>query len=361
MRTVSVRLGKRSYQARIGHDLLGWAGKWLRLIMPTVEKAALITNPEIDRLYGAMVKQGLEREGFKTAVLLVPEGEEHKSLDTAAKLYAGLQAIHAERTTPILAMGGGVIGDLAGFVAATYMRGLPLVLLPTTLLAQVDSSLGGKTAVDHGPVKNNIGVFHQPLLVIADTSALRSLPQAEVSNGLAEVIKYGMIRDAAFFNLLEKNMQKIRAFEDPLLEEAVARSAGIKAAIVAKDERDTGIRNILNFGHTIGHALESASDFKIRHGQAVATGMLKASAIACRLGIFPRSQLIRLKNLLLQAGLPLTMPRLDMSRVIAAMQQDKKVLNGKIRFILPRSIGKVFISNDVSFALAVEVMESSDD
>jgi 3-dehydroquinate synthase len=361
LRTVRVSLGKRSYEARIGHDLLGWAGKWLRQVMPSAEKAALITNPEIDRLYGAMVKQGLEKEGFKIATLLVPEGEEHKTLDTAAKLYAGLQAVHAERSTPILAMGGGVIGDLAGFVAATYMRGLPLVLLPTTLLAQVDSSLGGKTAVDHGPVKNNIGVFHQPLLVIADTFALRSLPQAEVSNGLAEVIKYGMIRDGAFFKLLEKNIEKIRAFEDPLLEEAVARSAAIKAAIVSKDERDAGIRNILNFGHTIGHAVESASDFRIRHGQAVATGMVKASAIACRLGLFPRSQLNRLKNLLLQAGLPVTMPEVEMARVIAAMEHDKKVQGGKVRFILPRSIGRVFIANEVSFALAVEVMEGGDD
>jgi 3-dehydroquinate synthase len=361
LRTVRIKLGKRSYEARIGHDLLGQAGKWLREFMPSGDKAMLITNPAVDRLYGAPLKQALEKQGFKTATLLVPEGEEHKSLDTAAKLYAGLQAVHAERTTPILAMGGGVIGDLAGFVAATYMRGLPLVLLPTTLLAQVDSSLGGKTAVDHGPVKNNIGVFHQPLLVIADTSTLRSLPQSEVSNGLAEVIKYGMIRDSAFFKLLEKNMQKIRAFEDPLLEEIVARSAAIKAGIVSKDERDTGLRNILNFGHTIGHAVESASNFKIRHGQAVATGMVKASAIACRLGIFPQRQFIRLKNLLLLAGLPITMPLVDMSRVIAAMEHDKKVQNAKIRFILPRSIGKVFISNEVSFALAVEVMESSDD
>ncbi len=361
MRTVRVRLGKRSYQARIGPDLLGWAGKWLREIMPSGEQAALITNPDVDRLYGVLLKQGLEKQGFKTATLLVPEGEEHKSLDTAARLYAGLQAVHAGRSTPILALGGGVIGDLAGFVAATYMRGLPLVLLPTTLLAQVDSSLGGKTAVDHGALKNNIGVFHQPLLIIADTSTLRSLPQAEVSNGLAEVIKYGMICDRSFFGLLEKNMQKTRAFEDPLLEEAVARSAAIKAGIVAKDERDTGLRNILNFGHTIGHAVESASDFKIKHGQAVATGMVKASSIACRMGIFPRPQLIRLKNLLLQAGLPVTMPRVDMSRVISAMEHDKKVQNGKIRFILPRAIGKVFISNEVSFALAVEVMESADD
>lgn len=361
MRTVRVKLGKRSYEVRIGHDLLGQAGKWLRLIMPSADKAVLITNPDVDVLHGALLRQGLEKQGFKTATLLVPEGEEHKTLDTAAKLYAGLQAVHAERTTPILALGGGVIGDLAGFVAATYMRGLPLVSLPTSLLAQVDSSLGGKTAVDHGPVKNNIGAFHQPMLVVADTFALHSLPQAEVSNGLAEVIKYGMIRDSAFFSMLEKNMQKIRAFEDPLLEEVVARSAAIKAGIVARDERDTGLRNILNFGHTIGHAIEAASDFRVRHGQAVAMGMVKACAIACRMGIFPHAQLLRLKNLLLQAGLPVTMPRLDMTRVIAAMEHDKKVQNGKIRFILPRSIGKVFISKDVSFALAIEVVEGSDD
>jgi len=358
LRTVKVRTGgNKSYDVRIGGGLLCQAGRWTKEIFPG-RMAIIISNPDVDRLYGDMVRQGLEKEGFKTVTLLVAEGEQHKSLDTAAKLYAGLQKAHAERSTPVLALGGGVIGDLAGFVAATYMRGLPLVALPTTLLAQVDSSLGGKTAVDHGPVKNNIGVFHHPGLVIADTFTLGGLPQAEVSNGLAEVIKYGMIRDRPFFNLLEKKIDGIRAIEDALLEDVVQRCAYIKARIVEKDERDTGLRNILNFGHTIGHAIEAASDFRIKHGPAVAIGMVKASVISNRLGIFPSKDLARLKDLLLRAGLPVRMPPVDMAKVLHAMDHDKKVVNGKIRFILPRRIGRVFISSDVSFALAIEVIES---
>lgn len=357
MRTVRIRPGRVSYDVRIGGGLLYHTGRWVRERFAG-EKAVIISNPDVDRLYGGMVRQALEKESFKTVTLLVAEGEQHKSLDTAARLYGGLQNARAERSTPVLALGGGVIGDLAGFVAATYMRGLPLVALPTTLLAQVDSSLGGKTAVDHGPVKNNIGVFHHPELVIADTFTLNSLPPKEVSNGLAEVIKYGMIRDRPFFSLLEKKMAGIRGLEDALLEEVVQRCVYIKARIVEKDERDTGLRNILNFGHTIGHAVEAASDFRIGHGQAVAIGMVKASAISNRLGIFPSRDLARLKDLLLQAGLPVHMPRVDMSRVLHAMNHDKKVVDGKTRFILPQRIGRVFISSDVSFALAVEVLEN---
>ncbi len=360
MRTVRIRLGgKRGYDVRIGGGLLGHVGEWVRNELPG-QKAIVISNPDVDRLFGGMVRQSLEKEGFKPVTLLVAEGEQHKSLDTAARLYAGLQNAHAERSTPVLALGGGVIGDLAGFVAATYMRGLPLVALPTTLLAQVDSSLGGKTAVDHGPVKNNIGVFHHPELVISDTYTLSSLPQNEVSNGLAEVIKYGMIRDRPFFNLLDKKIAAIRALEDDLLQEVVQRCAYIKARIVEKDERDNGLRNILNFGHTIGHAIEAASDFRIGHGQAVALGMVKASAISNRLGIFPSGDLARLKDLLLRAGLPVRMPPIDMARVLRAIDHDKKVVNGKTRFILPQRIGRVFISSDVSFALAVEVLERDD-
>jgi len=358
LRTVKVRLGgKQSYDVHIGGGLLGYAGRWTRNSRAG-EKAIIISNPDIDGLYGVMVRQGLEKEGFRTVTLLIAEGEQHKSLDTAARLYAGFQNAHAERSTPVLALGGGVIGDLAGFVSATYMRGLPLIALPTTLLAQVDSSLGGKTAVDHGTVKNNIGVFHHPELVIADTFTLSSLPQSEISNGLAEVIKYGMIRDRPLFNLLDKKIAGVRALEDELLEEVVQRCVSIKAHIVEKDERDTGLRNILNFGHTIGHAIEAASDFKIRHGQAVAVGMVKASTISNRMGIFPSKDLARLKDLLLRAGLPVHMPKVDMARVLRAIDHDKKVVNGKVRFILPKRIGNVFISSDVSFALAVEVLET---
>lgn len=361
LRKVKVRLGSRSYEAVIGPDLLGQAGILLRQKLPAANRALAVTNPEIDALYGPMLRHGLEKQGFKTSMLLVPEGEENKTLDSAARLYTGLQAIHTERGIPIVALGGGVIGDLAGFVAATYMRGLPLIMLPTSLLAQVDSSIGGKTAVDHGPVKNNIGVFYQPSLVISDTSTLRSLPQAELSNGLAEIIKYGMIRDPGLFRFLEKNMDRLRALEAPYLEEAVTRSAAIKASIVSRDEKDTGLRNILNFGHTIGHAIESASRFHIKHGHAVALGMVKACAISVRLGFLREHSLARLKKLLAQAGLPVSMPNVDIAHVLSAMQHDKKVQDGKARFILPRAIGRVFISDDVSFAIAAEVLESSDD
>ena len=360
MRIVRVKLGRRGYDVRIGRELLGQVGAWLRPMLPC-DKAVIITNPTVDRLYGDLLKRGLDQAGYKPALLLVPEGEEHKSLDTAARLYAGLQAAHTDRTTPILALGGGVIGDLAGFVAATYMRGLPVVQIPTTLLAQVDSAIGGKTAVDHGPIKNNIGIFHQPSLVVSDTLTLPSLPPIEVSNGLAEVIKYAMIRDRAFFGLIERNLDNIRSFDNVVLEEIVVRSASIKAAVVAKDEKDTGLRNILNFGHTIGHAIESASDFRIKHGQAISIGMVSASVIANKLGIFKAKDLARLKKLLLAAGLPVAVPRLDLARVFRAMEHDKKVRNGRIRFILPRSIGKVFIADDVSFALAIEVLERNNE
>jgi len=360
LRIVRVRLGRRGYDIRIGQDLLGQVGAWLRQLC-SGDKAVIITNPVVDGLYGDMLKRSLDKHGFKMTVLLVPDGEEQKSLDTAARLYAGMQAAHAERSTPVLAPGGGVIGDLAGFVAATYMRGLPLISLPTTLLAQVDSSIGGKTAVDHGPLKNSIGVFHQPALVVSDTSTLRSLPPLEVSNGLAEVIKYGVILDRALFGFIEKNIEKIRALESPLLEEVVVRSAAIKARIVEKDERDSGLRNILNFGHTVGHAIETASDFKIRHGQAVSIGMVSAAVISNKLGILKARELGRLKNLLMAAGLPVGVPRLDITRIIRAIEHDKKVFNGKIRFILPRSIGKVFIANDVSFALVIDVLERNNE
>lgn len=358
MRIVKVKLGNRGYEIRIGRDLLGHVGKWLREKMAG-DKVVIVTNPVVDNLHGDSLKRGLDKSGFKPAVLMVPEGEEQKSLDTAARLYAGMQSVHAERSTPVIALGGGVIGDLAGFVAATYMRGLPLVSLPTTLLAQVDSSIGGKTAVDHGPIKNNIGVFHQPMLVIADIYTLNSLPPLEVSNGLAEVIKYAVIQDREFFTLLEKNLDRVRSFDNTLLEEVIVRSATIKARIVEKDEKDTGLRNTLNFGHTVGHALESASDYRMKHGQAVAVGMVTAAVISNKLGIFPAKDLMRLKNLLMEAGLPVGVPRLDMARIIKAMEHDKKIHNGKIKFILPRKIGKVFVSDNVSFALAIEVLEGN--
>jgi len=263
---------------------------------------------------------------------------------------------YAERTTPILALGGGVIGDLAGFVAATYLRGVPLVQIPTTLLAQVDSSIGGKVAVDHGQVKNIIGAFYQPRLVVSDTATLLTLPAEELSDGLAEVIKYAVIWDKGFFTYLEENLDKIRSLDTGALEEVVFKSVKIKAEIVEKDERDLGLRSILNYGHTVGHAIEAASDFTVSHGPAVAIGMIIAGRISNKLGIFSKDEQIRLKRIIQRAGLPIEIPHLNVERIIQAMKHDKKILQGRIRFVLPKSTGNVFISDEVTPSLIEQVL-----
>ena len=256
MRKIGVRLGSNSYNIHIGSGLLMQTGHLLKE-NGFAGTLVIITNPIVKRLYGSALKQNLAKEGFKITVLQVPDGEEQKSLEVAARLYTDLSNLYCERTTPILALGGGVIGDLTGFVAATYMRGVPLIQIPTTLLAQVDSSIGGKAALDHGQLKNKIGAFYQPRLVISDISTLRTLPTKEFIGGLAEVIKYAVIRDKEFFAYLERNIDQIKSLDERLLEEIVYRSSQIKAEIVEKDEKDLGLRNILNYGHTVGHAIES--------------------------------------------------------------------------------------------------------
>ncbi|MFC2017597.1 3-dehydroquinate synthase [Chloroflexota bacterium] len=355
MREVKVRLGSNSYDIYIGSGLLmqtahrlkenGFAGKLV-----------IVTNPIVRRLYGNALKRNLAQEGFKVAFLQVPDGEEQKSLELAGRLYNELANLYAERTTPILALGGGVIGDLTGFVAATYSRGVPLIQIPTTLLAQVDSSIGGKVAVNHGQLKNKIGAFYQPRLVISDISTLRTLPTKELSNGLAEVIKYGVIGDKEFFTYLEKNFDRIKSLDEEVLEEIVCRSSQIKARIVEKDERDSGLRNILNYGHTVGHAIESASDFKVEHGTAVALGMLAAGRISNRLGLLGKNELARLKGIIQRADLATKLPNLEVTRIIQAIKHDKKILRGKIRFILPRALGNVFITDEVSLSLVEQVL-----
>ncbi len=357
MRKVEVRLASNGYEIRIGSGILPRLGGWLKESRFS-GKLVIITHPLLRRLYGDTLKESLTGEGFSVAVLLVPEGEAQKSLETAGRLYGELSAFHAERTTPILALGGGVIGDLAGFVAATYLRGVPLVQIPTTLLAQVDSSIGGKVAVDHGQVKNKIGAFYQPLLVVSDIATLATLPAGELNDGLAEVVKYAVIWDGEFFAYLENNLDRIRALDSSVLEEIVSRSARIKAEVVAKDERDLGLRNILNFGHTIGHAVEAVSGFRVRHGQAVAIGMVAAGRIANRLGVFPDGEQSRLKRLIQGAGLPTEMPSLDVDRVVHFVGHDKKIRQGRIRFILPRGIGEVSVSDEVTPNLIKQVLDS---
>ena len=355
MKKVKVGLGSNSYEIHIGSGVLAHSGRQLKE-SGFSGKLIIITNPIVKRLYGDGLRQELIRQGFKVTIMPVPDGEEQKSLETAGRLYYELSKFYAERTTPILALGGGVIGDLAGFVAATYLRGVPLIQMPTTLLAQVDSSIGGKVAVNHGQLKNKIGVFYQPRLVISDIGTLGTLPQKEVTNGLAEVIKYAVIEDNGLFTYLESNLDGLKSLDSRVLEEVVFRSARIKAGVVEKDEKDLGLRNVLNYGHTIGHAIESASDFKLGHGQAVAIGMLAAARISNRLGIFDKNELLRLRGVIKSAGLPTEIPDLKLEKIIQAIKHDKKILRGRIRFVLPKAIGSVFITDQVSLSLIQEIL-----
>jgi 3-dehydroquinate synthase len=319
--------------------------------MGFTDKAVIITDPTVKKLYGRKLKQSLASSGFKVVLLEVPEGEEQKSLETAGRLYHELTDFYTERTTPILALGGGVIGDLAGFVAATYLRGVPLVQVPTTLLAQGDSSIGGKVAVNHGLLKNKIGAFYHPRLTISDIDTLKTLSPRELSDGLAEIIKHGAIMDREFFSYLEKNLDRIKSLDDRVLERVVSHSAKIKVGVVEKDELDLGLRNILNYGHTVGHAIESASELKVWHGEAVAIGMVVEARISNRLGILDKAEVLRIRNLIAWAGLPVTLPSLKLSRLIQAMRHDKKVSQGRMRFALLKSIGEVFITDKVSLSL----------
>jgi len=355
MKKVKVRLGNNSYHIHIGSGMLEQTGQRLKENGFT-GSLVIITNPIVKGLYGDTLEQNLPKEGFRVTILQVPDGEEQKSLEVAGRLYNELTDSFAERTTPILALGGGVIGDLAGFVAATYLRGVPLIQLPTTLLAQVDSSIGGKVAVDHGQLKNRIGAFYQPRLVIADTATLKTLDTKTLSDGLAEVIKYAVIQDKGLLTYIEDNLDKIRALDDRALEEIVFRSAKIKTEIVEKDEKDLGLRAILNYGHTVGHAIESASDFTVEHGTAVAIGMLAAAKISNRMGILDKNELLRLNRLIQRAGLPTKMPDLKVEEIIQAITHDKKVLRGKVRFILPKSLGSVFITDEVSLSLVRQIL-----
>jgi 3-dehydroquinate synthase len=355
MKIVKVRLGQNSYSIVIGAGILNQTGQMLKEL-GLKEKAVIITNPVVQKLYGKLVYQSLVAAGYKTTVLEVPDGEKYKSLESAGKLYQQLAEFGAERSTPVLALGGGVIGDLAGFVAATYMRGVPFTQLPTTLLAQVDSSIGGKTAVNHGQLKNEIGAFYQPRITISDIATLKTLPPAELTSGLAEVIKHAVIKDEQFFNYLEQNLDRIKALDDNVLETIVMKCAQIKAEIVENDEKDMASRNILNFGHTVGHAVEAVSNFQVAHGQAVAVGMVAAAKIAAELDLMDSVNVTGLERILQKAGLMTRLPKMEINRVIQTMRYDKKVRNDKIRFVLPRSIGQVFITDDVSSTVVEKVL-----
>jgi len=355
MEIVSVKLSNNSYDILIGPGLLMQVPTLLKDIGFS-DKAVIVTDPTVRELYGEDLKQRLVNGGFDILLIEVPKGEEQKSLETAGRLYQELTDFYAERSTPILALGGGVIGDLTGFIASTYMRGVPLVHIPTTLLSQGDSSIGGKTAVNHGQLKNKVGAFYHPILTISDINTLKTLPPREFSDGLAEIIKHGIILDEKFFGYLEQNLDKAKDFDDSTLEKIVSRSVEIKAGVVEKDELDLGLRNILNYGHTVGHAIESVSGLTIWHGEAVAIGMITEARISNRLGKLGSSQVNRLQKVIGKAGLPTQIPDLRTEELIQAMKHDKKITGGRLKFILPSRIGEVFITDEVSQAAVEEVL-----
>lgn len=357
MKTLNVKCSGSPYRMSIGSGVLNIVPDEL-VRLGFSGTIVVVTDETVARLFGDQFERALVRGGFCPRLIVVPPGEERKSLETAGELYSRLNDLGAERSTPLLAFGGGVIGDLTGFVAATYFRGLPLVHVPTTLLSQVDSSIGGKVAVNHGRLKNSVGSFYQPAAVVADTSFLTHLPEREFRNGLAEVIKSAMIRDREFFRYLESSIERVMAREDDAMEYVVALTAGIKAAVVEQDEKDMGLRNILNFGHTVGHGVETASAFSLGHGEAVAVGMVAATLIARSMEMVSSTDLERLRDLIQRVGLPVVIPdSVDSNAVVKAMMHDKKKAMGRLRFILPTGIGEVQMRDDVSAGQVDEALE----
>ncbi len=355
METLTVALGERSYPIHIGAGLLERA-ELIASRLPQ-NKVAIVTNTTVAPLYLARLRRALDAQGVDAVPITLPDGEAYKNWDTLNQIFDALLNNRCERGTTLVALGGGVIGDLTGFAAAVYQRGAPFLQVPTTLLAQVDSSVGGKTAINHPLGKNMIGAFYQPLAVIADTDTLATLPARELSAGLAEVIKYGLIREPAFFNWLESNIQRLVRREPEALAYAIERSCSTKAEIVALDEREEGLRALLNFGHTFGHAIEAGLGFGAwLHGEAVAAGMVLAARLSQKLGLIGADEVSRTCRLLSAAGLPIDAPELGVERYLELMGHDKKVRGGRNRFILLRQIGGAFVSEDVGRAALADVL-----
>ena len=349
MESLRVELGDRGYDILIGEGLLASLGERLKPVCAGA-RVAVLSNHTVWGLYGAEARRSLTEAGLEPAEVVIPDGEEHKGLLWMEIILGEFLKHGIDRTCTIVALGGGVVGDMAGFAAASYMRGIRFVQVPTTLLAQVDSSVGGKTGVNHPLGKNMIGAFWQPSLVLADLSTLKTLPARELRAGLAEVIKYGVIRDAEFFEFLANSKDEIMALAPTALTHIVKRSCQIKAEIVAEDEREGGIRAVLNFGHTIGHAIETVTGYsKLLHGEAIAIGMVYAARLSAKVGQMPEADAIRVEELIRLYGLPHQIPADVLpSALMDAMARDKKSVAGEVRFVLPKSLGSV------EFGVAVE-------
>jgi 3-dehydroquinate synthase len=354
MESLRVALGERSYPIHIGAGILDDPA----LYAPYVGggSAAIVSNDVVAPLYMARVRKALQASG-RVAEIVVPDGEQAKGWDSLERVVDALLAARCGRDTLIVALGGGVVGDLAGFAAAVYQRGVAFLQVPTTLLAQVDSSVGGKTAINHARGKNMIGAFHQPRAVICDVATLGTLPERELRAGIAEVIKHGLALDLEFVQWLERDIERLVAREPAALAYAVRRSCELKAAIVAADEREAGVRALLNFGHTFGHAIEAGTGYGTwLHGEAIAAGMVMAAELSARAGALARQDVERVRKLLRRAGLPVTGPALSGERLLELMALDKKSARGRVRFVLLSSIGKAELRGDVDQRLVSEAI-----
>jgi 3-dehydroquinate synthase len=341
---VKVSLADRSYDIRIKPGIVREIGRCLTHLGLSGQ-VAIVTNAAVGRRYGPAIRRSLTGAGYRPLTITIPEGEAAKSLSWVGMILDRLAAARFERRSIIVALGGGVTGDLAGFAAAVYARGIPFVQVPTTLVAQVDSSIGGKTGVNHRLAKNLIGAFHQPRLVLIDPDTLRTLPRREWVAGLAEVIKYGVIADADFFTYLEQRMPDILRLDPDAVRRIITRSCEIKAAVVMEDEHESDRRRILNYGHTVGHALESLGGYRrLIHGEAVAIGMAEEASLACSMGRCSRETVERVRALIRAAGLPDRPSALRFQQLWRAMQHDKKVAQGTVYCVLPERIGGVVVA-----------------
>jgi 3-dehydroquinate synthase len=341
MRTVRIELGPASHEAHVGAGILDRLGEFAHAAGLKPGRCAIVTDSTVEKLYAARVHDALGKTGFDPTMIPIAPGEASKSMATLEVLYDRMTEAGLDRATTIFALGGGVVGDLAGFAAATYLRGVAVVQVPTTVVAQVDSALGGKTGVNHRHAKNLIGAFHQPRLIVADVTTLATLPDREFREGLAEVIKYGAIMDAAMIVDLERDLDAILTRREDLLEQVVARSLSHKAAVVSADEREGGLRKSLNFGHTIGHAIEASAGYgSYFHGEAVAIGMVAAARLSSKYAGFSADEASRLQRLIERAGLPTAMPAgWDSGDFIRALGLDKKRSEGSVEFVLLDRLG----------------------
>jgi 3-dehydroquinate synthase len=347
METLNVALGERAYPIRIGRGVLDQC----ELILPYLrqKKVAIVSNTTVAPLYLGKLSASLRDAGIDVIEIVLPDGEKYKDWQTLNLIFDTLLERHCERSTTLIALGGGVVGDMTGFAAACYQRGMPFIQVPTTLLSQVDSSVGGKTAINHPRGKNMIGAFYQPKLVLADTDTLNTLPDRELRAGLAEVIKYGLIRDLPFLEWIELNLERVLAREPDALAYAIHRSCQNKAEVVVADEHENGERALLNLGHTFGHAIETGMGYgEWLHGEAIAVGSMMAAELSCLLGWIDRAAVDRVEKLFVRAGLPVVGPLLVVERYVELMQHDKKVQDGKLRLILFRQIGQAVVSDAAS-------------